>query len=74
MKALRIAVLLGGTSEERNVSLASGRAVVRALRERGHDVGPVDPAIGAIGPEDESRNHVEVFPHSSSACQVRVTT
>ena len=55
MRALRIAVLLGGTSEERNVSLASGRAVVQALRERGHEVVPVDPAIGAIGPEEEEQ-------------------
>lgn len=55
MKALHIAVLLGGTSEERNVSLASGRAVMQALRERGHTVVPVDPAIGAISPEGEGR-------------------
>lgn len=52
---LAIAVLLGGTSEERRVSLASGRAIVEALRSRGHDVVPVDPAYGAIPPDDEAR-------------------
>ena len=53
--SLRIAVLLGGTSEERRVSLATGRAVVEALRSRGHEVTPVDPACGAIPPEEEAR-------------------
>ncbi len=52
---LGIAVLLGGTSEERRVSLATGRAVVEALRSRGHVVTPVDPAFGAIPLEDETR-------------------
>jgi D-alanine-D-alanine ligase len=51
---LTIAVLLGGTSEERRVSLASGRAIVDALRSRGHDVVPVDPAYGPILPDEES--------------------
>jgi UDP-N-acetylmuramate-alanine ligase len=33
----RVAVLLGGTSSERNVSLDSGRNVIEALRARGVD-------------------------------------
>lgn len=52
---LTIAVLLGGTSEERRVSLASGRAIVEALRSRGHEVVPVDPAFGAIPADEEPR-------------------
>lgn len=52
---LTIAVLLGGTSEERRVSLASGRAIVEALRNRGHEVLPVDPAFGSIPPDEEAR-------------------
>lgn len=52
---LTIAVLLGGTSEERRVSLASGRAIVEALRSRGHEVVPVDPAFGALPPDEEVR-------------------
>jgi D-alanine-D-alanine ligase len=48
-------VVLGGTSEERNVSLATGRAVVAALREKGHDVVAVDPAHGVVPREEEER-------------------
>ena len=39
---LRIAVLMGGTSAEREISLKSGVAVSRALRELGHDVVDID--------------------------------
>lgn len=40
----RVAVLLGGGSSEREISLISGRAVLEALRRRGVDAAPVDPA------------------------------
>jgi D-alanine-D-alanine ligase len=38
----RVAVLMGGTSAEREVSLDSGRNVLEALRSRGVDATPVD--------------------------------
>src|SRR3546814_10539582 len=38
----RIAILHGGWSAERPVSLVSGKAVAEALRERGHDAYLVD--------------------------------
>jgi D-alanine-D-alanine ligase len=43
----RVAVLMGGTSAERAVSLDSGRNVLEALRARGIDAHPVDgiPAL-----------------------------
>jgi D-alanine-D-alanine ligase len=43
----RVAVLMGGTSSERDVSLDSGRNVLDALRRRGVDAEPVDgiPAL-----------------------------
>ena len=43
----RVAVLMGGTSSERDVSLDSGRNVLDALRARGVDAQPVDgiPAL-----------------------------
>ncbi len=44
---MNIAVLMGGLSPERNISLLSGRAVTYALRERGHQVRAFDPARGA---------------------------
>ncbi len=50
MKKLNIAVFLGGTSTEREVSLASGKAVVSALREAGHNAIPIDPALGIHQP------------------------
>lgn len=43
---MNIAVLLGGISTERNVSIASGKAVAQALQERGHTVVFIDPALG----------------------------
>jgi D-alanine-D-alanine ligase len=51
---MKIAVLMGGTSAEREVSLATGLAVVKALRERGHDVSTVDTARGFVAPDAES--------------------
>lgn len=44
---LTIAVVLGGYSAERNVSLASGLRIAGALRGRGHTVTCVDPAAVA---------------------------
>lgn len=40
----KVAVLLGGRSGERDVSLKSGNAVLKALRARGVDAHPFDPA------------------------------
>jgi D-alanine-D-alanine ligase len=39
----KVAVLLGGRSAEREISLKSGHAVLAALRERGVDAEPLDP-------------------------------
>ncbi|MDX1568698.1 MAG: D-alanine--D-alanine ligase, partial [Longimicrobiales bacterium] len=50
---MRIAVLMGGTSEERDVSLASGTQVARALREAGHEVVAVDTSRGVLEPAEE---------------------
>jgi D-alanine-D-alanine ligase len=40
----KVGVLLGGPSAERDISLLSGNAVLKALRERGVDAHPFDPA------------------------------
>ena len=45
---MKITVLMGGTSAERDVSLASGLRIGHALRESGHDVTLLDPARGVI--------------------------
>lgn len=52
---MRIAVLFGGTSAERDVSIASGAQVMKALRQAGHEVVAVDTARGVLGPGDEQR-------------------
>jgi len=50
---MRIAVLFGGTSEERDVSIASGAQVFRALREAGHEVIAIDTARGRLDADGE---------------------
>ena len=42
--ALRVVVLAGGDSAEREISLASGRNVARALAKARHNVAVIDPA------------------------------
>ena len=49
-----LTVLLGGTSSERNVSLASGLRMAAALREAGHTVRLLDPATGPIDAATEA--------------------
>ncbi|MGH7562731.1 MAG: D-alanine--D-alanine ligase family protein [Gemmatimonadales bacterium] len=51
---MRITVLTGGTSAERDVAIASAVQVVRALRNRGHAVAVVDTARGFIAERDEA--------------------
>ena len=46
MSMARVAVLAGGRSPEREVSLRSGHRVASALRTRGHDVIIIDPSDG----------------------------
>ena len=52
---MKIAVLFGGTSEERDVSIASGAQVVKALRSRDHEVIAVDTARGVLHGAEEAR-------------------
>ena len=43
MKNKKVLVVLGGTSEEREISLDSGRACIKALRKIGYKVSTFDP-------------------------------
>jgi D-alanine-D-alanine ligase len=52
---MKIAVLFGGTSEERDVSIASGSEVVKALRSAGHEVVAVDTATGVLDSAQEAK-------------------
>ena len=52
---MRIAVLFGGTSEERDVSVASGAQAVQALEAAGHEVIAVDTVRGVLGAAERER-------------------
>jgi D-alanine-D-alanine ligase len=52
---MKIAVLFGGTSEERDVSIASAAQVIPVLRSLGHEVVAVDTAAGRLAPPDERK-------------------
>ncbi|MBX3628917.1 MAG: D-alanine--D-alanine ligase [Nitrosomonas sp.] len=57
----KVAVLLGGRSAEREVSLQSGQAVLAALRHNGVDAHPFDPAekpLSALLDEHFDRVHI----------------
>src|SRR5690606_39752346 len=41
----KVAVLLGGRSAEREISLMSGNGVLQALRSKGVDAHPFDPSV-----------------------------
>jgi D-alanine-D-alanine ligase len=51
---VKITVLLGGASAERDVSLASGIRVIDALRAHGHQVTGLDPVAGVLGSAEEA--------------------
>ncbi len=51
---MRVTVLTGGTSSERDVALASAVQIVAALRARGHEVAVVDTARGYIPEAEEA--------------------
>lgn len=70
---MRVTVLTGGTSSERDVALASAVQVVAALRSSGHQVAVVDTARGFIPESDEARllpSRVGVAPPSGPELEV----
>jgi D-alanine-D-alanine ligase len=50
---VNVCVLTGGASSERDVALASGLQIARALRQRGHHAAMVDLATGYVPPDRE---------------------
>lgn len=52
---MNIAVLCGGISNERDVSLSTGSGVAKALRERGHNVVLMDLYFGCEEPYDDPK-------------------
>ncbi|NBW62711.1 MAG: hypothetical protein EBR33_05910, partial [Synechococcaceae bacterium WB4_1_0192] len=47
-RSLKVAVLMGGQSAEREVSLMSGQGVLQALRSQGVDAHAFDPAAQGL--------------------------
>jgi D-alanine-D-alanine ligase len=67
---MRITVLLGGTSAERDVSLASGIRIIEALRSRGHAVIALDPALGVLdAAAEQALGRVGTTPPTLEALQ-----
>jgi len=52
---MKITVLMGGTSAERDVSLASGLRIAEGLRAKGHQVVTLDTARGTLTAKDEKQ-------------------
>jgi D-alanine-D-alanine ligase len=72
---LKIAVLFGGTSEERDVSIASAAQIIPGLRRLGHEAFAVDTATGRLAPPDEQKLLAAVVapvpPSDTSIANVR---
>src|SRR5215831_12871117 len=50
---MKVALLMGGRSSEREISLRTGRGIAQALRNLGHDVASIDAANGKLLPAGE---------------------
>lgn len=63
---MKVAVLMGGTSAERDVSLATGREIARALQVQAHQVVAIDAAggrpIALTGPEEGRASGIGTEP------------
>lgn len=73
---MRVTVLLGGASDERDVSFATGVQVAGALREAGHQVALFDTADGPVSPEREAEIRERGVPAAppSARLQDRLVT
>ena len=58
MKNKKVLVLLGGTSDERAVSLDSGRACVKALKKKGYKVSTFDPKKKSLNLIDKNKTDI----------------
>ena len=61
MTIKRVAVLLGGRSAEREVSLTSGHGCAKALREEGFEVVEIDPQTSDLAAQINATKPDVVF-------------
>ena len=70
---MKVALLMGGRSAEREISLRTGRGIAQALRNLGHEVSALDAANGRLLPASEEERSalpaeaVEKLPASSTS-------
>lgn len=70
---MKVALLMGGRSAEREISLRTGRGIAQALRNLGHEVTALDAANGRLLPSGEEERAalpaaaVEKLPASSTS-------
>jgi D-alanine-D-alanine ligase len=70
---VKVALLMGGRSAEREISLRTGRGIAQALRNLGHEVTALDAANGRLLPSGEEEHYalpaeaVEKLPASSTS-------
>ncbi len=68
---MKIAVLFGGLSTERAVSISGGKAIIEALREKGHEVRGIDPIYGSDLEKGELQlEDPSVAPDNNSLVQI----
>ena len=60
-KSMKIVVLAGGTSTERDVSLSSGAMIYRALKNRGHKAILLDVYLGYECKETQGEDAERIF-------------
>jgi D-alanine-D-alanine ligase len=65
VKKLKIALLVGGSSPEREVSKESSKSIAQAIKSLGHDLVLIDPSYGINQPQEENlffekENYAEV--------------
>ena len=70
---MKVALLMGGRSSEREISLRTGRGIALALRHLGHDVTSVDAASGRVLPAGEEEMAIlasgekrDLAPHTAA--------
>ncbi len=68
---MKIAVLLGGTSSERDVSISSGISIAKALQSLNHQVIAIDCAFGDQQLDIHAVNPLELIKHTPSDIEKR---
>ena len=68
---MKIAVLAGGKSTERNVSLSSGSKITNALRSKGYDATMIDLFLGYE--LEDGQSYEDVFKSSNTSTDYEIS-